>query len=104
VFGNPGLNFSSQLDAIYHAYKHQDATELYMESKPESPEESMLNYLDVIKNVIHYGSLSEMHPPRPDQFDDGRIFTFEYNYRSQLNLKVIVKHHCGNNSFLLTCH
>jgi hypothetical protein len=65
------IPFSSFHSATYHAFKHKDICTIPAEELP------VCSYVEITRDVILNGTLSERSPPRPDQFGKGRIYTFE---------------------------
>jgi hypothetical protein len=65
------IPFSSFHSATYHAFKHKDICTIPAEELP------VCSYVEITRDVILNGTLSESSPPRPDQFGKGRIYTFE---------------------------
>lgn len=90
------INFSSLHSATYHAYKHKD---IYKVSARELP---VCAYLEVIRDVILNGSLQ---PPRPDQFGNGRVFTFEkkLHMEDKNNVRVYLLKGHQRSTFILSC-
>ncbi|MCE2984103.1 MAG: hypothetical protein LW832_11135 [Parachlamydia sp.] len=65
------IPFSSPHSAIYHSFKHKDICTVPAGELP------VCAYVELGREVILNGALSESAPPRPDQFGKGRIYTFE---------------------------
>lgn len=97
------INFFSEIEAIYHAYKHEDVTQAYHSVQNMTPHESMFNYLEVIRYVIQNGSLSKTHPPIPDQFVAAKNYIFDMKTHKGLNVRVFVRHYSEHNTYTLSC-
>ncbi|MCE5317511.1 MAG: hypothetical protein LLG04_09170 [Parachlamydia sp.] len=94
------INFYSDMEAIYHAFKHEDVTQSFHSLKQMTPNESMFNYLEVIRYVIQAGNLVTSIP---DQFVKGRNYTFELKTPSGLNVRVFIRRFDGHNTYTLSC-
>jgi hypothetical protein len=98
------LNFRGEVEAIYHAFKHQKTTRSYHSiASPRSADWSMLQYLKIIRTVILNGTLSESNPPCPTQFDNGRLYTFQLR-SADLDIRAFVQNNAGSLAFTLSCY
>lgn len=100
-------NFSCKEETVYHPFKHKDIIGSIPDSINSTEHFLMVGYIKIIREVILNGTLSADTPPRPDQFGEGRIFTFEKECSDmkmgRKKYKVLLKRTDQQNTVLLTC-